>query len=157
MTATVEEVLDLVANGMGVKRSDITGPYRHKNLVIARHVASLALRDAKNLSFPEIGRALGNRDHTTVMSSVRKARLLVEKQPSLAEIVMAAEDLCKQQTSELLTQDRLVRLFARRETVVAEIHRLQARLSEIDRAIASERAALNESGLGEAEGIAATG
>jgi chromosomal replication initiator protein len=40
----------------------------------------LICRDALELSYPEIGKAFGNRDHTTAMSGVAKARSKLERE-----------------------------------------------------------------------------
>jgi hypothetical protein len=45
---------------------------RHKSVAFARHVAMYLCKRRLKCSFPEIGRAFGNRHHTTVMSAVRK-------------------------------------------------------------------------------------
>jgi chromosomal replication initiation ATPase DnaA len=41
-------------------------------VAFARHVAMYLCKQRLKCSFPELGRAFGNRDHTTVMSAVRK-------------------------------------------------------------------------------------
>ena len=42
-------------------------------------------------SFPELGRAFGNRDHTTVMSAVRKVGLLRGTDPEVRAHIEALE------------------------------------------------------------------
>jgi chromosomal replication initiator protein len=42
-------------------------------------------------SFPELGRAFGNRDHTTVMSAVRKVEQLRASDPELRAHLEAIE------------------------------------------------------------------
>jgi hypothetical protein len=155
VSATVEELLSVVARGFGIDRKAILGKGKQKSSTIARHIACLVLRDVKGMSFPEIGTAVGNRHHTTAMDSVRKGRALVERHPDMAEIAERARIANSGAAADLTSQDRLVRLQARRRTVSDEIARLSTRLGEIDRAIESEKAALTESGIGEAEGVVA--
>ena len=50
----------------------ITGGSRRRPLVDARQIAMYVTRNMTDLSYPEIGRAFGNRDHTTVIHAVRK-------------------------------------------------------------------------------------
>ena len=50
----------------------VLGSSRFKTVAMARHHLMVALRD-EGKSYPEIGRLLG-RDHTTVMSAVKKVR-----------------------------------------------------------------------------------
>jgi len=47
----------------------LVGQRRHRAFVQARHEAAARLRQLGR-SFPEIGRALGGRDHTTIMYAV---------------------------------------------------------------------------------------
>lgn len=67
----VAAILERVAERFDVTVDDLKGRDRHKQVTAARHVAMWAVRQRK-LSFPEIGRLFGNRDHTTVMNAVRK-------------------------------------------------------------------------------------
>lgn len=68
----VDEVLRVVAVYYRKEIAELVGPDRHKSVAFARHVAMYLCKTRYPLSFPEIGRAFGNRDHTTVMSAVRK-------------------------------------------------------------------------------------
>ena len=56
----------------GFEVEQITGGSRRRPLVDARQVAMYVARNMTDLSFPDIGKAFGNRDHTTVMHAVRK-------------------------------------------------------------------------------------
>jgi hypothetical protein len=69
--APVPRVELLVAQRFGVTWDEVTGPDRHRRIAGARQVAAWLLRKA-GLSFPEIGRVLGARDHTTAMAAVQK-------------------------------------------------------------------------------------
>ena len=40
-------------------------------------------------SFPEVGRRMGGRDHTTVLHAFKKIERLIQERPSLAEEVNA--------------------------------------------------------------------
>lgn len=66
------KVLRVVAHAYALTVDDLTGKDRHKNTAEARLVAYWLLRTCTKLSFPEIGRLLGNKHHTSVMSGVRK-------------------------------------------------------------------------------------
>lgn len=65
------DVLAVVADRFAVSPDELTGPSRVARIASARHVAAWLLRDS-GYSYPEIGRALGGRDHTTAMASVRR-------------------------------------------------------------------------------------
>jgi chromosomal replication initiator protein len=70
--ATPEMVLTAVSRQLGISRDSLTGPRRDKKTAIARQIAMYLLREDLNLSFSEIGRLLGNRDHSTVTYAVSK-------------------------------------------------------------------------------------
>lgn len=55
-----------------VTKSELVGASRESHVVHARWSIMLGLRRA-GLSTPEIGRLLGNRDHSTVLHGIRKA------------------------------------------------------------------------------------
>lgn len=70
--------IDVVSAWTGVSREDILAKSRSKHLVMARklamYIARVRLSPGNPFSYPEIGRCFGNRDHTTVMYSVRSVR-----------------------------------------------------------------------------------
>lgn len=66
------KVLRVVAHAYAITVDDLIGKDRHKNVAEARLVAYWLLRTRTKLSFPEIGRVLGNKHHTSVMSGMRK-------------------------------------------------------------------------------------
>lgn len=69
-SAPVSRSLSAVARHFGVTFAELLGRDRHSRIANARHVVAWLLRQ-HGLSYPEIGRALGGRDHTTAMNSVR--------------------------------------------------------------------------------------
>ena len=69
---TVNRILDATADLFNFSVEQITGGSRRRPLVDARQIAMYVTRNMTDLSYPEIGRAFGNRDHTTVIHAVRK-------------------------------------------------------------------------------------
>ena len=69
---TVNRILDATADLFNFSVDQITGGSRRRPLVDARQIAMYVTRNMTDLSYPEIGRAFGNRDHTTVIHAVRK-------------------------------------------------------------------------------------
>ena len=59
-------VVERMSFERGLKASDVRGPRRHLELVRARRAICARLRE-EGCSYPEIGRALGGRHHTTIM------------------------------------------------------------------------------------------
>ena len=68
----MEEIQRAVCHHFHLRSTDLTSKDRHKSVAFARHVAMYLCKQRLKCSFPELGRAFGNRDHTTVMSAVRK-------------------------------------------------------------------------------------
>ena len=69
---TVESILEITAELFDFTVEQLTGGSRRRPLVDARQIAMYVTRSMTDLSYPEIGRAFGNRDHTTVIHAVRK-------------------------------------------------------------------------------------
>lgn len=69
---TAKTILTTTAEIFDFTIEQITGGSRRRPLVDARQIAMYVTRDMTDLSYPDIGRAFGNRDHTTVIHAVRK-------------------------------------------------------------------------------------
>ncbi len=67
-------VLDATSKLFAFSVEDIIGRARTRDLVDARHIAMYVCRQLTNppLSYPQIARAFGGRDHTTVMNAVQR-------------------------------------------------------------------------------------
>jgi chromosomal replication initiator protein len=73
---SVEDIQRVVCHYFKLRSTDLLSKDRHKSVAFARHVAMYLCKQRLKCSFPELGRAFGNRDHTTVMSAVRKIESL---------------------------------------------------------------------------------
>ena len=69
---TVKSILKATSEVFDFTLDQITSGSRRRPLVDARQIAMYVTRNMTDLSYPEIGRAFGNRDHTTVIHAVRK-------------------------------------------------------------------------------------
>lgn len=67
-----QKVCDVVSGHYDIRTTDIIGKSRQKQIVFARQVGMSLCRSLLSMSLPEIGKVFGGRDHTTVLSSVRK-------------------------------------------------------------------------------------
>lgn len=59
---------------VGCSRPELLGPSRDRRLTIVRAELFWLGRTFYGLSLPQIGRAMGDRDHTTVLNSLRRAQ-----------------------------------------------------------------------------------
>lgn len=83
----IEDIQKAVARHYGVSRQDILSARRTADIVRPRQVAAYLAKTMTLRSLPEIGRRMGQRDHTTILSSVRKITRLLETDEHLAETV----------------------------------------------------------------------
>lgn len=91
---TITHIKDEVAMRYHLKRHDLEGASRKKEISQARHMAIYLARDMTNNSFPAIGKQFGNRDHTTIMHSYMKIKTLLQETPLLqAEVNEIKEGL----------------------------------------------------------------
>jgi len=76
---SVEVIQQQVSKVYYVRVSDLKAKKRTKELVLPRQVAMYLARQLTELSYPDIGRAFGGRDHTTVMHACRQVDKLMEQ------------------------------------------------------------------------------
>jgi chromosomal replication initiator protein len=88
---SVEDIQRAVCHHFHLRSVDLTSKDRHKSVAFARHVAMYLCKQRLKCSFPEIGRAFGNRDHTTVMSAVRKIEAQRDSDPQVRAHLEALE------------------------------------------------------------------
>ena len=76
-SVTIEDIFDYTARTFGLTREEIAGRARKQPIVRARHAFCLAARKLTDTPLTGIG-AMVNRDHTTVMHSIKAAEILAE-------------------------------------------------------------------------------
>lgn len=69
---TVENICQTIADYFTLDMAELLGKRRNKELVYPRQIAMYLIREELEFSFPKIGKALGGKDHTTVMHGVDK-------------------------------------------------------------------------------------
>jgi len=90
-SVNAEDIMATVANFYNVKVTDLKGSRRLKQLVRPRHVAMYLIRKFTEHSFPEIGRAFGNRDHATVQHAVKKIRKAIKDDIDIRSAIQTLE------------------------------------------------------------------
>jgi chromosomal replication initiator protein len=88
---SVEDIQRAVCHHFHLRSNDLLSKDRHKSVAFARHVAMYLCKSRLKCSFPELGRAFGNRDHTTVMSAVRKIEHQRDRDPEVRAHIEAIE------------------------------------------------------------------
>jgi chromosomal replication initiator protein len=84
---TIEAIQREVASYFEVKLHDLKGPKRHRAVSHPRLIAMYLARQLTKMSYPEIGSRFGGKDHSTVISAVRKIEKKLAEDPSLRSIV----------------------------------------------------------------------
>jgi chromosomal replication initiator protein len=88
---TIESIQREVASYFDVKLQDLKGPKRHRAIAHPRMIAMFLARKLTNMSFPEIGSRFGGKDHSTVISAVRKIERLCTEDPTVRSVVSTLE------------------------------------------------------------------
>jgi chromosomal replication initiator protein len=84
---SVEDVLTATATLFGLSSDDLVARSRRPEVTRARKVAIYLARELTGKSLPEIGRRLGGRDHSTILSAVRSLSGDIERDDELAQAV----------------------------------------------------------------------
>ena len=82
---TIENIQKTVAEYYSIRLGDLSAKTRSRSIARPRQVAMALAKEVTTKSYPEIGRAFGGRDHTTVLHAVRKVVELRATDPSIAE------------------------------------------------------------------------
>lgn len=88
---SAEVIQRVTAQQFGLKVTDLKGERRHRAVVVPRMVAMYLARKHTQLSFPEIGRAFGGRDHSTVIHACQKIEWLLATDKDTQSSVQAIE------------------------------------------------------------------
>ena len=83
-----ERVIDLVARAFNLNTEKLLSRDRSRKVALPRQIAMYLLREEVNASLPQIGNALGGRDHTTVMYGIEKVADLLERDDRLRRQVV---------------------------------------------------------------------
>lgn len=83
---SIATVLSTVSRATGVPVSDIVGYRRFGPIRDARNLAYLACREFTEHSYAAIGRHIGGRDNSTIVTGTRRARHLIATEPGVGEI-----------------------------------------------------------------------
>ena len=84
---TADLIMDVVADFFGLSVDDLCSESRTRQLVNARQVAMYLVRELTDMSFPQIGKSFGGRDHSTVMHAKDKIANLMKEKHAIYEQV----------------------------------------------------------------------
>ena len=84
---TIAEIQRRVADHFELRLDDMTSPCRQRFVARPRQVGMYLAHTLAGRSLPQIGRAFGNRDHTTVLHACRQIEALRLTDPDIAAAV----------------------------------------------------------------------
>lgn len=88
-------IIAIAAQYFEVSVVEILSPRREARVVLARSAAMYAIRKLLPRSFPEIGRAFGSRDHTTVMHACQATEKRMAEFEEFASTMAEFVELCR--------------------------------------------------------------
>ncbi len=88
-TLAHEKVVDIVAREFNLTSDQMLSRNRSREVALSRQVAMYLLREESNATLPQIGEALGGRDHTTVMYAIEKISDMLERDDQLRRRVVS--------------------------------------------------------------------
>ena len=90
MPMRVAEIARVVCDLTGHSLPEMLGNGRAQPLAAARSLVVMLARHRTGRSYPEIGRALGGRDHSTAMHAARRAQQRMNSCPDFRALAAAA-------------------------------------------------------------------
>ncbi len=93
---SIESIQREVATYFDIKLHDLRGPKRLQSVARPRMIAMYLARKLTGSSFPEIGSRFGGKDHSTVISAVKKIERLVAEDSNLRSVVTTLESHLRQ-------------------------------------------------------------
>ena len=79
--------MEYISKYYGLEESVTRGQQRTRDAVTARQIAMYLIRSMTNLSLDDIGKQFDNRDHSTVLYSIKQVETKMKKNSSFAETV----------------------------------------------------------------------
>ena len=84
---TPDVIIDETARFFSLTGDDLRGQRRSKNTAMARQVSMYLMRNLTNLSLKDIGEQYEDRNHTTVLSSIRKIEDILKTDKDMADTI----------------------------------------------------------------------
>ncbi len=100
----LDEIDQTVATYFGMSPADLHTSRKARTIALARGIAMYLARKHTEMSFPEIGRSMGNKNHSTVILANRKI-----------EGLLAADEWIRRQTPTGIRQEKIREVVAKLE------------------------------------------
>ena len=83
-----EKIIKLVCQTFKISPAALSGKGRTHHLALGRQVAMYLLRIEGGLRYTEIGKILGNKDHSTVIHAIKKIEQLISADPTTRSTIL---------------------------------------------------------------------
>jgi len=80
---TAKEIIEQTAKFYDLKKDEILGKKRDREIVVPRQIAMYLMREELNFSYPKIAKSLNKKDHTTAMHACDKIEREIESNEPL--------------------------------------------------------------------------
>lgn len=80
-------IIDVIAEHFNITSSEIYSVNKSRNIAYPRQVAMYLCRKLTDFSLSDIGKIMGNRDHTTILHGIDKVQTNIKKDPSMQNTI----------------------------------------------------------------------
>lgn len=91
----INEIRKKICDYFNVKLTDLDSSRRSREIAYPRQVAMYLTKSMTGMSYPEIGRKFGGKDHSTVIHAVHKIELAINENNDVAEQIKELKNLLK--------------------------------------------------------------
>jgi chromosomal replication initiator protein len=92
-TISIDSIQKKVSSYYNLSFSDMASSRRSINIARPRQIAMFLCKGLTSYSYPEIGKAFGGKDHTTVMHAVKKIESMLEIDQKLKKQIFELKDI----------------------------------------------------------------
>jgi len=83
---SAREIIGIVSGITGVPPHEMLSKRRTAEIIHARHMAIYCLKQVTHFSYPQIGKAFGDLDHTTVLHATRRMQRIISERKDVKEM-----------------------------------------------------------------------
>lgn len=80
-------IIDVIAEHFNITSADIYSVNKSRNIAFPRQIAMYLCRKFTDYSLSDIGKIMGNRDHTTILHGIDKVEKSIKKDPALQNTI----------------------------------------------------------------------
>ncbi len=91
----INEIRKRICDYFNIKLTDLDSSRRSRDIAYPRQIAMYLTKSMTGMSYPEIGRKFGGKDHSTVIHAVHKIELAMNENNDVAEQIKELKNLLK--------------------------------------------------------------